>query len=436
MRTVLSAFAGQAARLAPVRAGRRRFLLAGPALAGALTLAPGALARAAQGDAWTATWGCAPAGPPPAASTLTFSDQTLRLIVRTSIGGSRLRVRLSNEMGTAPLTIGAAQIGLRAGGSTVLAGSSHALTFGGASSVTIPSGAPALSDPVPLALSPFTDLALSLYLPGTVAATTLHGLALQATYISSAGNFAANPTMPVSGTTGTWPFLTEIDVSSGPGAGAPCIVAIGDSMTDGVGSTSHLNRRWPDWLARRLQAELGPYGRIGVVNRGISGNQLLREEAAALVGGRDVLERFDRDVLATPGVRAVMILIGINDICYSSGANLIKPQDLIAGYRQLIARAHTRGLAAIGATLPPFRGFVYYNEAREAVRVAVNDWLRGPGAAEYDLLLDWEAVLRDPDTPGRLRAIYNSKDWIHPNDAGYEAMAGAVPLPQLLTLLS
>ena len=429
MPPVYFASKGNTERGDSVHPGRRRFLLSGPVLAGALAAAPAAMAQAWRGEGWTATWGCAPAGPPPAASTTTFNGQTIRLIVRASIGGNRLRVRLSNEMGSTPLTIGAAQIGLRASGSSVVAGSSHPLTFGGSTSVTIPSGAPALSDPVPLAIPPHADLAVSLYFPGSVPATTLHGLALQATYVSSAGNFTANPTMPVSGSTGNWPFLTEIDVDGA----APCIVAIGDSITDGVGSTSHLNRRWPDYLARRLQAELGAYGRIGVVNRGISGNQLLREEAGAPLAGRDVLERFDRDVLATAGVRAVVACIGINDICYSSGASLIKPAELIAGYRQIIARAHTHGVVAIGATLPPFTGFVYYNEAREAVRRAANDWMRGTG--EFDLLLDWEAVLRDPEAPGRLRADYNSKDWLHPNDAGYEAMAGAVPLQQLLALL-
>lgn len=152
-----------------------------------------------------------------------------------------------------------------------------------------------------------------------------------------------------------------------------------------------------------------------------------------MIGGRSVLSRFDRDVLATPGVRAVMVLIGINDICNTSGASLVKPATLIAGYRQLIARAHDRGVAIIGSTLTPFEGFVYYNAAREAVRRAVNDWIRS--SDEFDMLLDWEAVLRDPDTAGRLRADYNSRDWIHPNDAGYAAMAAEVPLQELVALL-
>jgi len=336
-------------------------------------------------------------------------------------------VRLSNEMGSTPLTIGAAQIGLRDSGVYVRAGSNHALTFGGNTSVTIPPGAPALSDPVYLNVAPFADLSVSLYLPGSVGATTVHGTALQAGYVSTSGNFTASTAFSVSRTIASWPFLTEVLVDGG----ARCIVAIGDSITDGAGSSTNLNRRWPDLLARRLHSEQG--AAVGVVNRGIAGNQMLREESAAMIGGRALLARFDRDVLATPGVRAVMLLIGINDICYTSGANLVRPADLIAGYRQLIARAHDRGLAIVGSTLMPFEGFAYYNASREAVRRAVNDWLRA--SSEFDLLLDWEAVVRDPDAPGRLRADYNSRDWIHPNDAGYTAMANAVPLAQLVALL-
>ncbi|WP_288380447.1 SGNH/GDSL hydrolase family protein [uncultured Massilia sp.] len=419
---------------APRSPGRRRLLIAGPALASSLALTGRAAAQPAaagawRNEGWCPTWGCAPAGPPTSANLLAFSDQTVRLVAHASIGGARVRVRLSNEFGTTPLTIGAAQIGLRDSGVYVRPGSNHPLTFGGNASVTIPPGAPVLSDPVYVTVAPFADLSVSLYLPGSVAANTVHGTALQAGYVSSTGNFAASTSFSVARTIASWPFLTEVLVEGG----GRCIVAIGDSITDGAGSSTNLNRRWPDLLARRLQTELGAAGAIGVVNRGIAGNQMLREETAAMVGGRALLARFDRDVLATPGVRAVMLLIGINDICYTSGASLVKPADLIAGYRQLIARAHGHGVAIVGSTLMPFEGFTYYNAAREAVRRTVNDWLRASG--EFDLLLDWEAVVRDPELPGRLKAEYNSKDWIHPNDAGYTAMAGAVPLPQLAALL-
>ncbi len=411
---------------------RRQLLRAAPALAGALALAPHASAQSWRADGWCATWGCAPAGPPPSSGTMNFSGQTLRMVVRASIGGNRVRVRLTNEMGSAPLTIGAAQIGLRNTGQAVVAGSNHPLTFGGRGSVTIQPGSPMVSDPVYFQVPAFADLSISLYFPGTVVATTIHRDSWQANYVSTSGNFAANTSFTVSRSLASWPFLSEVQVDGG----APCVVAIGDSITDGQGSTSNQNRRWPDYLARRLQAELGASaGRIGVVNRGIAGNRLLLDDPNALLAGRDVLERFDRDVLATPGIRAVIVAIGINDIVYASGTALSEMRDdLVAGYRQLIARAHARGLPVLGATLPPMLGFVYYTAAREAVRQQVNSWLRA--SDEFDALIDWDLVLRDPAAPTRLRSAYNSRDWLHPNDAGYQALAQAVPLDELTSLFA
>ena len=399
---------------------RRRMLLGAPALAAAALAVPGA-AQTRAGGRWSATWGCAPAGPPPAASTQSFSNQTLRLIVRASIGGGRVRIRLSNERGNADLRVGGAAIGLRLAGAAVTAGSNVALTFGGSRAITIPAGAPAVSDPVALAVAPFADLAVSVYFPGAVQATTIHNAAYQANYVSSTGDQTAVANMPLQRSLASWPFLTEVDVD----AGAPVLVVAGDSVTDGVGSTSGANRRWPDFLARRLQTELAS-GRIGVVNRGISANLLLNDYATALIAGRDVLERFDRDVLATAGVRYLAVLIGINDISYSSGSSPIPAAELVAGYRQIIARAHAHGISVIGATLPPFEGFVYYTAARERVRRAVNDWMRASG--EFDALLDVEAALRDPARPGRVLPAYDSGDHLHPSDAGYQAIANAMPL--------
>ena len=412
--------------------GRRRLLLGAPALAGALAIAPGSvLAQSWRSDGWCATLGCAPAGPPPSSSTTSYSGTTVRMIVRTSIGGNRVRVRLTNEMGSAPLTISSAQVGLRSSGQAVVAGSNHPLTFGGRTSVTIQPGSPALSDPVFFQVAPFSDLAISLYFPGTAMGTTIHRDSWQTNYVSTSGNFAANTSFTVARTFASWPFLSEVDVDGG----APCVVAIGDSITDGQGSSANLNRRWPDYLARRLQAELGSAGRIGVVNRGIAGNRLLLDDPTALLAGRDVLERFDRDVLATPGIRAVIVAIGINDIVYAAGSALSEMRDdLIAGYRQLIARAHARGISVLGATLPPMLGFVYYTSEREAVRQSTNSWLRSSN--EFDALIDWDMVLRDPSSPTRLRAEYNSRDWIHPNDAGYQALAAAVPLGELTSMIA
>lgn len=406
---------------------RRAFLKLGLSCGAALALPHGAAhAGLPAGEPWCATWGTAPAGPPPAASTQTFTDQTLRLVVRTSIGGSRVRVRLSNEMGSTLLRIGAAGIGLRASGATLVAGSGRELRFGGKPSAAIPAGAALLSDPVALALPAQADVAVSLYLPGSVLATTIHDAALQVSYVSSAGNHAASPALPVQRSIASWPFLTEVDVN-GPGA---ALVALGDSLTDGARSTSGANRRWTDWLARRIQADAVPGSRpVGIVNRGISANSLLTDYPNALLAGKDALERFDRDVLATAGVRYLFVLIGINDIVYSPSANPIPADDLVAGYQQLLMRARVRGLGVLGATLPPFENHVYYLPAREAVRQRVNDWIRTSGA--YDAVVDVDAVLRDPARPARLLPAYDSGDHLHPNDAGYEAMARAVPLAAL-----
>ncbi len=404
-------------------AHRRAFLKAGPLLAATLAVpALPARAQAGSGGRWCATWGTSPAGPPPSASVQTYTSQTLRLVVRASIGGNRVRIRVSNEMGSTPLRIGRASIAIRSSGAAINQGSLRELRFGGQGSITIPAGAPALSDPLDLPVPAQADLAISLYLPGSVQVTTMHSAALQYSYLSPSGDYTSTISLPVSRTLSNWPFLTEVDVD----AALPCLVALGDSITDGQGSATNANRRWPDYLARRLQSSLGAAGRIGVVNRGISANLLLNDYSTAQLAGRDTLERFDRDVLATAGVRYLIALIGINDICYSAGSSPIPASELIAGYRQLIARARARDITIIGATLPPFNGFVYYTAAREAVRRVTNDWLRGSG--EFDGVLDAELALRDPNNPARILPAYDSGDRLHPNDAGYLAIANAVPL--------
>jgi lysophospholipase L1-like esterase len=410
--------------------GRRRILLGAPLLAGALALPAGSVsAQAGLPARWSAAWGCAPAGPPPAASMLTFSNQTLRLIVRTSLGGSRVRIRLSNEMGSSDLRIGSAYIGLRAGGATVTAGSSRQLSFSGRTSVTIPAGAPIVSDPVSLSVAALTDLAISVYLPGAVQASTIHNAAYQANYASTAGDYGPQAVLPVQRAFASWPFLTEVDVDRA----APVLVVAGDSITDGVGSSSNLNRRWPDYLARRVQNELGD-GRMGIVNRGIAANRMLADTPTALLAGNDLLERFDRDVLSTAGVGGLAVLIGINDIVYSPSSATIPAADLIAGYVQLLERAHLHGLPVLGFTLSPFSGFVYYTPAREAVRQAVNAWMRS--ALLFDVLADIDLALRDPAMPQRLLPRYDSGDHVHPNDTGYQALAAAVPLSALAGLMS
>ncbi|MFC5479343.1 SGNH/GDSL hydrolase family protein [Massilia suwonensis] len=413
-------------RPTPSNHPRRGMLLGGVALAIALAL-PGqhAGAQSWSTERWTGTWGTAPAGPPAPANLQTFTDQTLRLIVHTSIGGNRVRIRVSNEFGTVPLRIGAARIGVRAAGSDVAPGTDRALTFSGSTSITIPPGAPVLSDPVELNVPALGDLAVSLYLPGTVEATTIHNTGLQTNYVSLPGDFTAAATLPVQRTITAWPFLTEVDVDSA----GPSIVTLGDSITDGTRSTVDTNNRWPDWLARRLQTVrdpvLGLNARLGVVNRGISGNRLVSDSPNPLAG-RSILERFDRDVLATAGVRYMTLLIGINDIGNSPATNPIPAADLIAGYRQVIARAHAKGIAVFGATLTPFEGAGYYSPEKEVVRQAVNNWIRN--SDEFDAVIDFDLATRDPSHPTRFLPAYDSGDHLHPNDLGYQAMGNAVPL--------
>ncbi|WP_313171353.1 GDSL-type esterase/lipase family protein [Massilia oculi] len=390
-----------------------RFL---PALAATITLAcQPAMAQSWDTSHWTASWGTAPAGPPPDAGLHAFNNQTLRLIVQSSLGGNRVRIRLSNELGAAPLRIGAARIGLRAQGSDLAPGTDRALTFGGHAGVTIPAGAPALSDPVELNLPPLAHVAVSLYLPGAVQATTLHSQARQTGYVSPSGDHTASTSLPVQRTITAWPFLTALEVDGMQGA----IVVLGDA-----------DRRWTDVLARRLPAGRDAGARLAVIDRGIKGNRLLSEDVATPPAGRSALARFERDVLATSGVRRLVLMIGIEDIGHSSAANPLTLEELVAGYRQLIARAHAARIAVTGATLAPFEGAALYSIEKDALRQAVNAWIRSSG--EFDAVFDVDRVLRDPARPSRLLPAYDSGDHLHPNDRGYAALGEAMPLEALL----
>ena len=426
MNRFLSALTAAARRLLPqvyLTPALRRLLLASAMLAAAITLA-GQPAAAQSWDTshWTASWGAAPAGPPADASPHTFTDQTVRLVVQSSVGGNRVRIRLSNELGSTPLRIGAARIGLRAQGSDVAPGTDRALTFGGRAGVTIPAGAPALSDPVELHLPPLAQVAVSLYLPGAVQAPTLHGQARQTSYVSSTGDHTASASLPVQRTITAWPFLTALEVDGMRGA----VVVLGDALTDGARSTSDANRRWTDVLARRLQAERDAGARLGVINRGIAGNRLLADNPANPLAGRSALARFERDVLATSGARQLVLMVGIEDIGNGSAANPVTLDDMVAGYRQLIARARAARIAVIGATLAPFEGAALYSVEKETLRQAVNTWIRSSG--EFDAVFDADRVLRDPARPSRLLPAYDSGDHLHPNDRGYQALGEAMPL--------
>ena len=362
--------------------------------------------------------GAAPAGPPPVRN---FNNQTLRLIVHTSIGGDRLRVVLSNAFGTSPLVIGAANLALRDKDSAILSKSSRPLKFSGSASTTLPSGAIIVSDPVDLALPATSDLVVDLYVPGDTAGSgsflTMHTGANQTSYVSSTGNYSGAETFPVATTTGSWFVLSRVEVAAPAAAGA--IVALGDSITDGTRSTVNTNHRWPDLLAKRLADGNGP--RMAVMNAGIAGNRVLLDNA-----GPNALARFDRDVLSQTGVTHVIVMEGINDIGQARANPLPSAADLIGAHRQLILRAHARGLKIYGATLTPFEGANYFTQEGEAKRAALNDWIRT--GKEYDGVIDFDAAVRDPNQPTKFLARYQSGDNLHPSDAGYQAMADAVDL--------
>ena len=412
----------------PTRPTRRTFMQSASTLAAGLALAPGAVRQAMAAETWYGTWGAAPAGPAPVSSYMSFSNQTLRLIAHASIGGARARVRLSNELGRGPVQFGAAWLGLSASGASLVAGSNRQLRFGGSAGATIAAGTALLSDPLDIIIPAQANLALSLWLPGSVQAATVHDAAYQTSYVSAAGNYAASQAIGSQRTLYSWPFLAEIDIATTRASAT--LIALGDSTTDGVGSTSNANRRWPDYLARRLQSETGSGALpVGVVNRGISGNRLLGDAANTPLAGKDAIERFERDVLATAGARFLVILIGINDIIYSSSPNAALADQITNGYRQLITRARARGIRVLGATILPFEGYTWYSAARESVRQRVNAWIRNAG--NFDAVLDFDAAVRDPGRPTRILQARASTDKLHPNDAGYEAMARAVPLSLL-----
>ncbi len=395
------------------------------------------VAHAGDGDKpqrWAGTWATAAQLPgifdAPATAP---NDQTLRQIVRVSQGGKFIRVRLSNALGTAPLTIGAASVGRSTGAASVEAGSVRTLTFGGETSVTIAAGARVLSDPVSLSVNHLSDLAVSIYVPdggaNPASPVTGHIAGLQTNYIASGNQVDAIDPLTDS-TTLRYTYLTGVDVAV---AGRiPVIAFLGDSITDGTESTPDANTRYPNLVAERLfKGQLNSNSlRAGVLNLGIAGNQV----TASLIGP-SAQARLDRDVLTQTGVTHVVILIGINDIGLPTFLNilgiptpLVEPADIIAGHKQLIARAKARGLKVIGATLTPSGNFVlpdYNTPTGEAKRQAVNDWIRNSGA--YDAVIDFDAVLADPDNPAVMRADL-SADGLHPNDAGYQAMADAIPL--------
>jgi lysophospholipase L1-like esterase len=343
------------------------------------------------------------------------------MIARTTIGGRRVRVEFSNAFGSTALAIGAAHVALHDKESGIVAGSDHALMFNGKPKAWIPPGATEISDAVNLDAPAGSDLAISIYLPEDTKVDTMHSVGLHSTYVAK-GDVTGQVTMAEATMSQAYYFITNIDVAAAPDAAA--IVTFGDSITDGATSTPNTDRSWPSFLARRLAANGG--GNIAVLNQGISGNRLLRDGA-----GINALARFDRDVLAQPGVKWMTILEGINDIGLGlrEGAateDAVTADDLNGALKQLIDRAHAHGIKVIGCTLTPFEGAIYYSEAGEQIREAVNQWIRTGGA--FDAVIDFDAITRDPDHPKQIRPAYNISDHLHPNDAGYQAMADAIDL--------
>lgn len=383
----------------------------------------GSARRANANLEWVGTWAAAPVGltvqpDQPAA------DRTYRSIAHISIGGDRVRVRLSNAFGAELLRIGAVYIGLAPDAGRIKSGSDRALTFGGQSQVTIPRGAYVYSDPVALKLAPLNDVAVSVYVPAQpLDVATCHDQALSKNYVAT-GDQAASVKLTDAKPFRHWCFIDAIDVRAPDASGA--IVTLGDSITDGSQSTPDSNRRWPDVLAARLQADKATSG-LGVLNEGIGGNRVLHD-----IYGQNALARFDRDVLSQSGVRYLIILEGINDI----GA-LVRPppgktdqtinaQDLIFAFEQLTQRAHQHGIRVYAATMTPFRGAFYFSEAGEKIRERVNDWIRH--SRTFDGVIDFDKLTRNPSEPQVFLPADDSGDHLHPNDAGYKTMGDAIRL--------
>ena len=360
-------------------------------------------------------------GPRPSQTVPTLSgNQTIRMIVHTSIGGSKLRIELTNAFGKSPVSIANAHVAIRSTASSVVGGSDRQLKFGGSLSIEIRPGMIVVSDPVDLKIAPMSDLAVSLFVAKAEGVPTNHTIGLHTSYIAD-GDLTAAESLEHASTTTTYEFLRSVDVAAQQGDFA--IVCLGDSITDGYGTSLDANQSWPALLADRLAKEKRG-ARISVLNEGVSGNQVLRDGA-----GISALARFDRDVVAQPGVRWVVLLEGINDINLhgqSTDPGALVADDLILGYRELIARAHLHKIRIVGATLTPDEGVFLSGPIGEATRQKLNEWIRTSG--EFDAVVDFDAVLQEKGHPARLREEYNPGDKIHPNDAGNAAMANAFDL--------
>ncbi len=383
-----------------------------------------------RGMHWVGTWASSQQIPGPANALPQdgLRDATLRQIVHLSVGGSELRVHLSNASGTAPLHIDSVHIArpLSTSDDRIDPTTDKALMFGGSSDVVIPAGAEYISDPVDYPVSALSNLAITFHLQEPPVQQTGHPGSRATSYVVH-GNQVSAATFPNATKVDHWYQIAGVDVA-GP-ADAVSIVALGDSITDGHGSTTNGNNRWTDDLAERLQ-DSPTTNQIGVLNEGIGGNHLLLDGL-----GPNALARFNRDVLVQTGVRYVIVFEGVNDLGGLTRLGEVPPAEhealvahILAAYQQMILRAHARGIEIIGATITPYAGSDYYHPTArdEQDRNAVNAWIRAPG--NFDAVIDFDKVMRDPDHPDRLLPSYDSGDHLHPSAAGYRAMADAIPL--------
>ncbi|HVT73741.1 MAG TPA: SGNH/GDSL hydrolase family protein [Lacunisphaera sp.] len=384
------------------------------------------IARAGEADGrWVATWVSAQEllDPPKDAGETGLDGHTIRQVVQPSLGGEGVRVTFSNLVGDAPLTIGAASIARAKGGSAIQPGSACALTFGGSPSVTIQPGAVMISDVARFSVRAFENLAVSVFCPTVPAKVTGHRGSRTTSFMAE-GDVVAALEFPGARKEEHWYLVAEIDVRAP--AGASAVVVIGDSITDGRGSTTDQNDRWTNDLARRLAAS-AKTARVSVLNQGIGGGRLLRHGL-----GPSALSRYDRDVLIPAGVTTVIVFEGVNDLGTAVGARRrgesgASARDVIMAYEQMIVRAHLKGLRIYGATITPFDGFAMYNDDRsEAERAEVNQWIRTSG--KFDAVIDFDAMTRDPQHPSRLAAAVDSGDHLHPSAAGYQLMADGINL--------
>ncbi|MFC5801954.1 SGNH/GDSL hydrolase family protein [Streptomyces formicae] len=345
-------------------------------------------------------------------------DRSYRLIVRTSAAGTGARIRLSNAFGDRPITFGSTYAGIRKVGAALVPGSNRRLTFGGSRSVTVAAGQTVHSDPLPGRLPAAAALVVSLHVAQAGGPATGHGMAMQTSYTTSGDHAAEEGAAGWTERTGSWYYLDAVTVRASPGTGA--VVALGDSITDGWQSSTGLDRRWPDYLARRLQATDSTAIK-GVANEGISGNKVLADGA-----GQSALNRLQRDVLSHPGVRTVFLFEGVNDIKAHSG---VTAQDMIAGYREIVDRAHAAGKCVVGATIAPFKGWHEWDAEAEAVRRQINEFIRTSG--EFDAVTDFDRTLRSPYDSERMLPSFDGGDHLHPNDKGMQAMADSVAIDSL-----